>query len=88
MIKYVQYIKQTTEREKTMILGQEEVRKVLVLDAKTLTVRQIAKKYNVTHHANIHNWLQGRSINVQMLEINKKKTKVTIKQKRKAKGKK
>lgn len=51
-----------------MFLGQKEVMKVIKEDAKTMTVRQIAKKYNITHHANVHNWLQGKNINVQMLE--------------------
>lgn len=74
-----------------MILGQQEARQMLVKDAKTMTVRQIAKKYHVTHHASVHNWLQGKSISVQMLEhLTKevKKAKTNKSEKRKAKGKK
>lgn len=74
-----------------MILGQKEVMKVLTVDAKTMTVREIAKKYHITHHANVHNWLQGKSINVQMLEhLTKelsKKPRKAKNEKRKAKGK-
>lgn len=69
-----------------MILGQKEVMKVLVVDAKTMTVRQIAKKYHITHHANIHNWLQGKSINVQMLEHLTKEFAKKAKTTKKAKG--
>lgn len=69
-----------------MILSQKEVMKVLKEDAKTLKIREIAKKYGITHHANIHNWLQGKNINVQMLEHFTKK--ITVKsEKRKVKGK-
>lgn len=84
----VQYIKQTAEREKVMILGQEEVRKVLIRLNKVqkMSSRQIAKKFNITHHANIHNWLQGKTINVQMLEHLTKE--INKSEKRKAKGKK
>lgn len=51
-----------------MILSQKEVLKVLQKDSQKMSIRGIAKKYNITHHANIHNWLQGKAINVQMLE--------------------
>lgn len=51
-----------------MILGPKEVMKAVILDAKTMSVRQIAKKYKLAHHATVHNWLQGKTISVQMLE--------------------
>lgn len=51
-----------------MILGQKEAREILLKDARTMSSRQIAKKYNITHHASIYNWLQGKNISVQMLE--------------------
>lgn len=51
-----------------MILSQNEVLKIIKKDAKTMTVRAIAKKYNIAHHANVFNWLNGTRINVQMLE--------------------
>lgn len=73
-----------------MILGQKEVREMLVKDARTMTTRAIAKKYHVTHHASVHNWLQGKNISVQMLEHftkEVKKAKIKKSEKRKVKGK-
>ena len=69
-----------------MILGQKEVMKVLKQDAKTMAVREIAKKYHITHHANVHNWLQGKSINVQMLEHLTKEFAKKSKKTKKTKG--
>ena len=51
-----------------MILSTKEVLKVVKKDSENLSTRQIAKKYKLAHHATIHNWLQGKTISVQMLE--------------------
>lgn len=67
-----------------MILNQDEVMKVLAKDAKTMSTRQIAKKYKIAHHANVGNWLHKRKISVQMLEHLTKE--ITKNKKRKAKG--